>query len=154
MIIRFPHEFPWGDRTNFEQKIYVSLDEKYNKHFYYGVMKSMGLTETPEDLQAYIPKTHHLLSPKPPGRPGELLDFISVKNGIERRFCPRTEFRADRLFYYDGDRLFIDDQEIDLGEFYSSEGFDSVEQFKRFYPAKMRGLLVEWGEWVHNIEYE
>lgn len=156
MIFYIEERYPWGDLTNYVYKIFAGLSERHKKHFWYGVLLALEFDSELLNDWPGSKKVHQVVSQdlyrQTEIHPGEMLHFIMRRdNRNEYRFCPPvyTLFVQDfevvwtkRTVYVFLDGMRLVGPVLDL--FLKEEGFDSLEDFKRYYPKDFYGFCIHW----------
>lgn len=153
MLLRIKQKYPWGEETGYIQKIYNSIDERMQKHFFFGIMQYLSGVEA-VNLADIPPKFHQIVDEEFGSKyfPGDTIHFALEGKQPLIRFCPSVTmvFRQDIELIWAGDRqtVFVDGLEVTEGMidmFLENEGLPDKAYLERLYPSDFKGWVFHWG---------
>ena len=155
MRLTIPEYYPWGDPTHYVPKIYAGLPPESQKHYFYGILKSLKYWPNGYEREQYGYKYFHIIEFTEEAirthTVGSRVHFHVLRNGFGIRFCrPLTLLNVQEIeVLWEGESmiLFIDGLELpndNMEMFVREGGFDTLDVFKRNYPRDFRGISLHW----------
>ena len=169
--LSFKTKFPWGDQTYFIPKIWRGLIDNmgmYSDYMSYvntilnsGNDKIMEAFFPVKDINTIAPKIHTIREDKhdlwKPGRKIHMAVFNRTKDRfqfvteLECKSVQRIEI-IHNLFYTKNSLIFIDDIPLRFDtqkKLARNDGFNSVEDFFRFFSKDFSGKIINWTDFKY-----
>lgn len=159
----FSTQFPWGERTKFVGKIWQGLLNDNNPHATEGDIGNILLEANDKQLSEFdfcknelTPKIHTIREDKKdlwhPGRKIHPVVFNRTKNRFQ--FAPVLECKSVQriaifynIEYSIKPTVFVEDMPLSpimMKQLAQSDGFNSVEDFFRFFNKDFTGKIIHW----------
>jgi hypothetical protein len=163
--LSFKTEFPWGKRTKFVGKIWQGLlnDNSATE----GDIGNILLDANDKQLNEFdfyknelLPKIHSIRKDPhdlwKPGRKIHMVIFNRTKNRFQ--FAPVLECksvqRIEIKYGYFSKRVYVDRDQFELRydelhELIRNDGFNSVDDFFRFFNKDFVGKIIHWTDFLY-----
>lgn len=136
MILGFQKKFPWGELTNFDQKVLASFIHK-------------GIAV----LTQVQPKIHTLREDKKKrwglGVKIHFTTGVRTKRMYIFKVDECTGTQEISIIPFGGTKIFVDKKQLSGGEICElakNDGFDSLEDFWKWFNKPFKGRIIHWTE--------